>query len=81
METFISLWPVWTYIICIPITLAIIEYLTNDEHTLFYLMAMLWPVVLGYEIISIILYPFYWITKKLLNYFKSYQNDKKRRTE
>ena len=81
METFTSLWPALIYIICIPITLAIIEYLTNDKDPIFLLMSVLWPVALCYEIISIILYPFYWIAKKLLNYFKSYQNDKKRRTE
>lgn len=79
METFTSLWLVLIYIMGIPITIAIIEYLENDEDIVYFLVAALWPVPLFYSIMYVILYPFYWITKKLLNHFKSYQNDKKRR--
>lgn len=61
------------YLIGIPITYAIVEdpndkgpYKRNDEM----LSATLWPIILLANILTIIMYPIYWITKQIKNKIK-----------
>lgn len=72
-----------TYIIGIPISYAILEEFDDaanpHEGFIILLMCAIWPFILFMLFLTIGLYPIYWLTKKLITIFKSYQNDKKRR--
>ena len=65
METFITTLPLWIYLIGIPITYAIMEDPKDKgPFETAPMVAVLWPVILVGLIYTILIYPFYWITKK-----------------
>jgi p-aminobenzoyl-glutamate transporter AbgT len=71
METFITAWPLWTYLIGIPIVYAIMENPKDKgPFETAPMVAALWPIMLLYFIYAILVYPFYWITKKVKNKLK-----------
>ena len=71
MEIFITVWPLWIYLIGISITYAIFEDPKDKgPFEAAPLVAVLWPVMLLYFIYAILAYPFYWITKKVKNKLK-----------
>lgn len=71
METFITTWPLWIYLIGIPITYAIMEDPKDKgPFEAAPMVAVLWPLTLLYCIYVTLAYPFYWITKKIINKLK-----------
>lgn len=67
-----------TYIIGMPISYAIIECFddtTEADNSINLLICAMWPAMLFMLFLAIALYPTYWLTKKLITIFKSYQNE------
>lgn len=59
------------YLIGIPITYAIVEDPKDKgPFEIALMVAALWPITLLYCICVILVYPFYWITKKIKNKLK-----------
>lgn len=70
METFITAWPLWIYLIGISIAYAIIEEMSESTEPIHLLVAGMWPVILCIAILACILWPTYYLTKKLINFLK-----------
>lgn len=71
MEIFIKLWPIWIYLLGIPIMYAITED-PNDKGPFEAapMLSVLWPIAILYCIAVTLGYPFYWITKQIINKLK-----------
>ena len=77
METFITAWPLWAYLIGISIAYAAIEEIDNQIVPVNLLAATMWPALLCMVILACILWPTYYLTKKLINYLKHIKSNGK----
>ena len=70
METFIILWPLWIYLIGMSVNYAIIEDKRKQVEPVDLLVCAMWPFTICVMVLTCILYPTYYLTKKLINFLK-----------